>query len=261
MKSLKSPMNIDDSNIDKSSAEGKRFECIYNILKESSTFQKLFLNIFQNSERINVKFEIVDNLNTSQSPIQPTMGKCVYTPTNTANNYYATIKLNKNIFVEGVPSNFYSSDINVLQTILHECVHAYLGLIKLNSFGSFWVPENLDGLNIGQMLNLTYASYPQQHNFIYNNMLPMMNNCLKELRYHLITPDDAFYIEGGFSVVNPQTGQNELKNWNDFYTNVSLQGLNDSQSYINRMQNPGNLSQFQIYTTDALLMNKNCVNN
>lgn len=61
-KSLESPANIDFTGIDLDTSEGKKLDCIYKTMMTVPAFKDLFQNTFGTNDRINVKFEIADNL-------------------------------------------------------------------------------------------------------------------------------------------------------------------------------------------------------
>lgn len=92
---------------------------------------------------------------------------------------------------------------------------------------------NLNNIEFSDSINKYYNNFSQdkdQHNFIYNYMLPTMKIILSEIKDILVTTAESRFLEGlVFHPVSPT--QDVYFNWNDFYHNISLTGLQDSSFF------------------------------
>ena len=227
-KSVNSPANIDFTSIDTTTTEGKQFSWIYDKLMENNTFKEMFYETFQIDEpRINVKFEIVD----SGIPADKN-AKCVIQGSN--GNWYNTIKIKKSIF--GAHSN-----LSIAKTILHECIHAYLNIKKIDQNLGTTIAA-LNGLDLGQLLgtfSTGFGGVPvstgtvTQHDFMFNYMIPVFTDVLLSLKDKLISP---FHISQAENQDPWVLSNNEVYpfNWTDLFYYLSLNGLHESTPFLSQ---------------------------
>ncbi|RAR51048.1 SprT-like domain-containing protein [Flavobacterium lacus] len=256
-KTLNSPANIDDSAIDKSTPEGQKFDCIYKKLMESPSFKNLFVNTFGGEQtKLNVKFEIAENLPNT------TNGNCLLLPASNG-NYTNLIRINKNILAgPNVRSNF-----KIAKTILHECIHAYLNIKKINCNLGSTITE-LNGLDLQQLIGTFYQSFgchisvngsPQsQHEFMFNHLVPTFQNIFSEIRDLLAPQSNIDYVNNN-TYLNTINNQNFTWNWNDFYKYFSLEGLHLCESFVqNITQVPVENFYYDFYRSQAQQFSKDC---
>lgn len=216
--SLRSPMNIDRSAIDNTTIEGIKFNTIYNALTTSPEFQKLFINIFNNNSRFNVKFQIAEHVFEDNNPTKREVN-AITTQVPGSNNI--TILINKQILI---PSTSKSQiTIENAKTILHESIHAYL-FVKANN------PST--GADFVKILKSMYPTVNEQHDFMYNKMIPTMKTVLSEIR-DLVTSSSKRSILEQYTM---HPTQNPLTStpfsWLDYYKYISLNGLQETTCFI-----------------------------
>lgn len=257
--SLKSPANIDVLSIDKDTPEGKKFDCIYTKLTESPTFINLFINTFGGDQtKLNVKFEIADNLPDD------TAGNCklsTYT-SNGVIKYNNLIRINKNIL------NGTVSDIKIARTILHECIHAYLNIKKMDCNLGTTIQE-LNGLDLQELIGTFYQGFnchinvndsaQSQHVFIFDHLIPVFISVLNESKDALIKNQNQFLTNPYAEFENPVTNTSEPFNWNDFFYYMSLEGLHETDAFENNIENDQvKYAKFNHYTSIANFASKEC---
>ncbi|RTY65518.1 hypothetical protein [Flavobacterium sp. LB2P53] len=240
--SFKSPMNIDCSSIpyDTTKPENQKFNELFDALKTSAEFKKLFLDIFHDSKRFNVKFEIVDRVYEDNDTSKPEANATTSEDPVTKN---LTIKISKQLLIAGTTRS--QTNIENAKTILHECIHAYLFSKAANP---------TVGANFVTILNTMYPTPNEQHDFMYGKMIPTMQKVLGEIR-DLVTTGPKRTILEAYTMhptTNPMTSTSF--NWLDFYKYISLSGLNetscfkvdfpkdtDAQSLLNQYINAGKI--------------------
>ncbi|MCD0463956.1 hypothetical protein [Flavobacterium sp. ENC] len=209
--SVNSPMNIDILAITNATTEGKKFIEVYDALTKSPEFKKLFIDTFAESKRFNVKFQI--------GSISSGAGGT--TDTNLLNPTTNIITIDPN-FIKN------NSKLIVAKTILHECIHAFLN-VKLCDAGSGMAIPNINNMEFYNIVNQKYNGFTatqNQHDFIYNNMIPTMKTVLAEIKNILVSNSESKSLqELVFHPVSPT--QDVYFNWDDFYKNISLSGLQD----------------------------------
>lgn len=217
--SFKSPTNIDRSSITNATPEGQKFNLVYDALTKSPEFKKLFLDLFQDNSRFNVKFEIGNvsngaNGNTNTDLNNPTLNTIIISPTFLNN----------------------SNKMEIAKTIIHECIHAYLNIKMVDPNVGMSI-LNLNNMEFCDVVNQQYNNFSSgqnQHNFIYNFMLPTMQTILAEVKDTLVTPaDNINMLALNFHPTSPTI--NVAFNWNDFYLNLSLAGLQNCSSFQNEI--------------------------
>lgn len=219
--SLKSPLNVDMYSIlDKPTlAENQKFLAIYNALSKSPEFQKLFIDMFGNNTRFNVKFEIADHVYEDDDPQKKEVNAITSEEPVTKN---ITIKISKQILIPGTDRS--QTQIENAKTILHECVHAYL-FVKANN--------PTIGTDFVKILNTMYPTANEQHDFMYNKMIPTMQKILSEIRDLVTTSPKRTILETQYTM-HPTTNpiSSTPWSWNDYYKYLSLSGLQETNSFI-----------------------------
>lgn len=229
--SLRSPVNVDRSNISNDTPEGKKFNSIYNALTQSPSFQKLFVDLFENSDRFNVAFEIADHVYEDNNPAKKEVNAITMQTTGTNN---ITIKFNKQLLIPNVSKS--QTNIENAKTILHECIHAYL-YIKANypSVGADFV----------KILDSMYPTVNEQHDFMYNRMIPTMQTVLSEIRDLVTTEKGRNVLDNEITMhptQNPLTSTSWI--WNDFYKYLSIKGLEEANCF--KIDFPKNSDQWSL---------------
>ncbi|RKR04688.1 hypothetical protein C8C83_4021 [Flavobacterium sp. 90] len=214
--SLKSPMNIDRSSITNTTPEGQKFNELYDALAMSPEFQKLFISMFKNNDRFNVKFEIADAVYDSTDPTKEVNANTYYDP----KLPYILIKINKKKLND---SSIKQTRIENARTIIHEFIHAYLFIITNNPI--------VGPTDIASLLNKKYPIPKEQHDFMYNNMTPTVVKILTESRDLLTYPAGRTEVESlkVYTKINLTTF--EIWNWDHYLKYISLEGLKEAIFY------------------------------
>lgn len=111
------------------------------------------------------------------------------------------------------------------KTILHEYIHAYL-FVKAGNPAT--------GVDFVKLLNIMYPTPNEQHDFMYNNMVPTMQKVLGEIR-DLVTTQarrtilEKEYIMRPMAITNPSISTPWI--WNEYYKSISINGLEESSCY------------------------------
>ena len=257
-KSLKSPANIDFSEIDMTTPEGQKLDCIFQKLMQSQSFKDLFDNTFGGTQtKLNVKFQTQSGLTNSNG--DNVNGLC--SPTQTINgNYYNTITINSDI-LDGLGQ---LSNIQVAKTIIHELIHAYLNIKAINC--NLGAPlTTLSNTELQTLLNSFFTPFcpinngQNQHDFMFNELIPVFQSIFSEIRDLLISPNYVIGAEN--SLVLDQYGNDtgEIFNWNNFYKYISLNGLHLSNTFIQNIdQNPTERGKYEGYDYISNQLNKDC---
>ncbi|WP_374174205.1 hypothetical protein [Flavobacterium tructae] len=224
--SANSPMNIDKSSITNDTPEGKKFNTIYNALITSPEFKKLFIDIFQNNSRFNVKFEIEEHVYEDNNPSKKEVNATT-SQLSGANNI--VIKINKQILISGTDKS--QTNIENAKTILHECIHAYLFIKASNP---------AIGADFVKILNTMYPTVSEQHDFMYDKMIPTMQKVLSEIK-DLVTSEPRRLDVSDLKIYK-KMGQSEFEiwNWTNYYKCISIKGLEESNCYKADYPNPSN---------------------
>lgn len=214
--SFKSPMNIDRTSIDNNTDEGKKINSVYDALTKSPEFKKLFVDMFGNSTRFNVKFELVDALYDDKDPTKEINGNTTYDP----NLSYILIKINKKKLND---SSIKQTRIENARTIIHEFIHAYLFTITSNPI--------VGPTDIASLLNKKYPNATEQHDFMYNNMIPTITKILTESRDFLTYPAGRIEVESLTVYTKKDQSTSEIWNWKHYFESISMEGLSEATSY------------------------------
>lgn len=260
-KSLKSPANVDITAIDPTSTEGKIFDCVFDKLSKSPKFKNLYNAIFNDTNKINVKFEIADlNSITKAGDTQPTYSYVGSQITGIKN----TIRINSYTLNN-------NSTLYVANAIIHEMLHAYLNVQQIglgtdiyslsnyNTLGDILVQDANNTINI-----VTSNATTNSHAFMFDYMIPAFTDIYNEILNELATPYDLSYE--GADITNPATGE-FYESWNtqNMLYYLSTGGLDKDKNDVpnsNYMNEIGNLINKRTardrYITDVKNFNKIC---
>lgn len=215
--SFKSPMNIDNIAIDSNTTEGAKFNSVYKALTDSPEFKKLFVNIFNNNTRFNVKFEIAEHVYEDNNPAKKEVNATTSQDPVTKN---IIIKISKQILIADNPKS--QTKIENAKTILHECIHAYL-FVKANN--------PTVGVDFVKILNTMYPNAKEQHDFMYNQMIPTMQKVLSEIRDSVTTTAGRAEVEQRtmHPTFMPLTSTPWF--WTEYYKYISINGLEEANCF------------------------------
>ncbi|MFZ3565299.1 hypothetical protein [Tenacibaculum finnmarkense] len=250
----KSPFNVDMTQVldsislpanDPSKAANQKFLCLYNKLTTSSSYKNLFTNIFGgNQDLLNTQFKITKNLKNSRG--ERKNGLRTVLPGSTRVNGVIT-KLNILIEIDQDLLDL-NSNYNAIKTIIHESIHAFLTLKKLTCNNQTAL-DSYNNDDISETINTLYNSFCttnlNQHDFMFNNMVPIFKTIFEEIGKPNFTSQGSIT---GLSTYDLQTlnynanlGVNfvspHLFNWDEFYLYNSLPGLHNTTSFQNEIQN------------------------
>lgn len=124
---------------------------------------------------------------------------------------------------------------------MHESIHAYL-FIKANN--------PTVGMDIVGILNKMYPTANEKHDFMYGKMIPTMQKVLSEIRDLVTTAPKRTILETLYTMhptLNPMTST--PFNWQDFYKNLILSGLDETSCFKQDFPNP----------SDALRLHQNYI--
>lgn len=119
-----------------------------------------------------------------------------------------------------------SNKMEIGKTILHECIHAYLNAKMVDPTIGTSIP-NLNNMEFCDVVNQKYSDFSpgqNQHNFIYNFMLPTMAKVLSEVKEKLVSAEDNTTMNAlkmSIPIGSPLTSFD----WGGFIHNLSLSGL------------------------------------
>lgn len=230
---VKSPYFIDFSSTSGNSPEEKKFRKVYNILKNSPLFKKLFIDVFEPTPLFNVKFTIED---IPQVGTGHTNGLCRLFNGNQSLSPYNQIIIDRHHLIN-------NSDADVALTILHECIHAYLNIKFRNPTIGMSI-ENINNMDFQECINTYYNGFTgnqTQHSFFVENMIPIMVDILNDIKPFLISPTQELqliYPTNGGAILyepmgNPPTASAMVIpwNWDDFFKYFCYTGLDSSTAF------------------------------
>jgi len=242
-KSASSPSNIDLSEVSGNSPQEVRFNAIYNKLMASPSFKQMFISIFDNNTRYNIKFKI---------------GSVVY-PNNegetkplslTSTNVYNEITLRTDFVAE-------ASEVRIATVIIHEIIHAYLNVTRVNPSAGLSI-ETLSTKDFAACINSCYNGLNgpmSQHDFMTDYMGPVIAEILTEIKSSLFTtlqknrvehPEqyDNYYLYAPSNTVPPTMSAVVTPwIWNDFIWYQSFQGLDNCTSF-NTIFEPNSIGRY-----------------
>lgn len=234
-KSVKSPAFIDFSSVSGNTPQEVNFRAAYNSLTTSPLFRDLFVNLFGQSPLFGVKFQIVDIPQTGQGYIT---GQCTMTTLPGMLNPFNTIQIDRNYLLT-------KSKADIVRTILHECIHAYLN-IKLRNPTIGMSISAINNLDFQACINLYYSNFSgnqDQHSFFTTFMIPTMIQILQDIRNDIFTPAQIQALENPTNpwaiLYSPEIGTMPLEpstnqipwNWHDFFYYFCHNGLQNCTAY------------------------------
>ena len=263
-KSLKSPANIDFSEIDTTTPEEQKLDCVYKKLMQSTSFKNLVDNTFGISNKINLKFEIVQNL----THVQPN-GTITY-PNGTSqlntNLAFGTTYYNNTIQLSGnnlLSAGANKSNFEIAKTIIHEIIHAYLN-IKRKGCSAASIPE-INSHLFPELISSFYTAGcsidvnntdQSEHAFMFDHMIPAFQMIFAEIRDILATPNNISEAEGVYYDNNDQPYN---WNWQDFYKYFSMNGLHNNNAFTTAIiSNPSNNFLYAFYVEKGQQFSKTC---
>ncbi len=265
--SEESPFDIDISNVldsinlptpDSTNLANSKFLCIYDKLTKSDGFKKLFIDTFGDSDKFNVTFEIVDDL---PSNVGGRTGATVFLVNGNFNRINVIIKMNKAKLISN-PS------FSISRTIIHEAIHAYLKL-KLRDCNAGSSLDFLNNLDLEETIREYYDNFncavpgQSQHEFMFDHMIPVMTQILSEVKDNLVPLHHQTSAEGeNFSSPSNPVVPDTPFNWNDFYSYLSLQGLDSTEGFASQIRNDSvqNYLYSRYINEGALFSKSHCQN-
>ncbi|MHC9088050.1 hypothetical protein ACXIHB_04965 [Tenacibaculum sp. IMCC1] len=274
----KSPFKVDMTQVldsiqlpknDSLKIANEKFLCLYNKLAETNTYKNLFTNIFGDTQDVlNVEFKVTKDLkDDNDKPLNGlTTGSNLQVNATSGNIVNADILIE--IREELLTGN---SNFNALKTILHESIHAYLIIKKMNCAGytSFGQYTNED---ICETINTYYNNFScngnqGQHEFMFDYMLPTFENVYKEIgNLNFMTQgninglSDKYDLQSLNIYSNINIDASHIFNWDEFYLYNTLPGLHNTDAFKNKIEN--NAEKNELYKAyqrlGKLYLNNNC---
>ena len=115
------------------------------------------------------------------------------------------------------------------KTILHECIHAYL-FVKAN------YPAT--GVDFVKILNSMYPNDKEQHDFMYDHMIPTMQKVLTEIRDAVTTAPKRANLEIYRFYASSTASKPLLFNWQEYYKHISYNGLDLTSGFKQEFPDP-----------------------
>ena len=240
---------------DSTKIAAEKFMCVYKKLTTSPTYKNLFIDIFGDAQsNLKVKFKITKGLTyiDAEGNVKPAnglfSGRNGYTidpVSGNITNANMIIQVRQELLEKG-------STVNILKTIIHESMHAYLSMQMLQCNPD--KPFNFyDNIIFNDLLVAYYdtlcAENSNDHELIFNKMIPVFGNIIDEIGLSNLVSEKDLSNFRTFSLLN----------WDDFKAYYPLQGLHNTKAFKNTVNNnPIKLDLFDRYVTQSLLMDKNC---
>ena len=236
-KSLKSPAFIDFSEIDKTTPEGQKLDCIYKKLTNSPEFKRLFEGTFGGDQQnLNIKFKMQANLVNSNGNVDRGKTVPVDAPAGSNGIYHEIIINSDHLAGPNATSNIY-----IAKTIIHELIHAYLN-VRYRSIGNGVSLTFLSNLELEELLfHVFYDPNPiqigiNQHNFMSDHMIPEFQTILSEIINDLLSAQDLVNLNNG-TIIDSNGIIIENFNFQHFYTSLAYEGLHHTNAYLNNIAN------------------------
>ncbi|AZJ33448.1 hypothetical protein SAMN05444344_0757 [Tenacibaculum mesophilum] len=268
---LKSPFKVDMTQVldsiilpnvnPENKIAAEKFKCIYDKVTKSPKFKDLFIDLFGTNKDINVTFEIADDFVTKPNGRQAN-GNCGLKnyslnadgSIKTAN---VVIKINKNKLTTG--SGREISSILMAKTIVHESIHAFLD-VKRKDCNAGTTIEHLNNLEFEELIKEyfdgTCATAQEEHEFMFNYLVGTLAPILAEVKDDVIPASQITYVENN---PDPVLGIMTDWNWNDFFYNLSLEGLHNTEAFKNKIEKDSRKKAlFEHYISGAYGFSKNC---
>ncbi|MBL0738944.1 hypothetical protein JI750_18765 [Flavobacterium sp. GN10] len=142
--------------------------------------------------------------------------------------------MSKQILIAGTTMS--QTNIENAKTILHECIHAYL-FVKANN------PSV--GADFVKILNTMYPTPKEQHDFMYNRMIPTMQTVLSEIRDSVTTQTGRTEVQARtmHPTIIPLTST--PWDWNEYYKFLSIKGLDEANCF--KVDYPSNSDKWKLF--------------
>lgn len=234
---------------------------------QSQSFKNLVNNTFGVSDKINLKFEIVQNLSHTQpngTITYPNGTSQLNTNVAFGVTYYNnTIKLSGNNLLSASANK---SNFEIAKTIIHEIIHAYLN-IKRKGCSAASIPQ-INSHLFPELISSFYASGcsidvnnadQSEHAFMFDYMIPAFQMIFAEIRDLLTSQLSIQNAESSVLIDFNGNTINDTFNWNNFYRYFAMNGLNNNNAFNDAItQNPSELSKYQGYISIGNSFSKNC---
>ena len=165
---------------------------------------------------------------------------------------HTTITINSDILA----GNLEKANILIAKTIIHEYLHAYLNLKYLDAN----LGTSLSFLSNLELEELMYYYFTPttEHNFMSQHMIPVFQNILSEIVNNLLSAQNTNDLNN-----TPITEANgtviENFDFMHFYKYLAFEGLHNSQSYMNNINNnPIEKRKHEEYNRLAKTTSKDC---
>jgi len=187
----------------------------YNKLTQLPAFKNLFTNTFGESTEVNVTFELVTMSSDSIA------GGNITELGNVRNQ---VIQLNKNHLITKHP-------LTIAQTIIHECIHAYLK-VKAYECSSGTTVEGLNNQELDELLNefdySCLSTAVNEHTLMFDILVPYMQQMLTDLKSELVAtenanPDLNFYPRPTYDL--------HSFSWTECFYYMTLAGLDGAAAF------------------------------
>jgi hypothetical protein len=234
-KSSKSPFFIDLSSVLGNTPEEIKFNEVYNALTKSTAFRNLFTSLFGSTPLFNIKFTITDIPETPNGKLN---GICYLKTYPNRLDPFNSIEIDRSHLLT-------NSKVDIANSILHECIHAYLN-IKFRNPSIGMSIANINNMDFQTCINTYYNGFSgnqTQHSFYVNFMIPTMVQILKDIKSDIITTAQADLVEnptnGVAFIYQPMGNYPNIEissvqipwSWNDFFTHLAFTGLQESTAY------------------------------
>uniref|UniRef100_UPI003AA86FB1 hypothetical protein n=1 Tax=Tenacibaculum sp. TaxID=1906242 RepID=UPI003AA86FB1 len=277
---LKSPFNVNMTQVldsiilptvtPENKIAAEKFKCIYDKVTKSPKFKDLFIDLFGTNKDINITFEIADDFVTKPDGTQ-TNGNCILenyllNTDGSLKRANAKIKINKNKLTA---TSMQLSNILMAKTIVHEGIHAFLSVKRKDCNAGITI-DYLNNLEFKELIEEYYdgtcATKQEQHEFMFDYMVPTLSKIFTEVRDDLIPQSNTDYVSDYNFYNISQTLNGPLSSdhpwsWIEFFNNISLMGLHDTESFLKEVKN-NDVKYFiyQQYNSISRNFTKNCNN-
>lgn len=215
-------------------------KCIYNTLILKSSIRDLLDDALGEASNFTITYNLLD---MGSGPTAAAGSTHIDLDPTHPNN--VIVNLNTNHFIDGVDN---LHPISNAQTIIHESIHAFFKIKAKNCQGVNIPIYELNELNMGELLNIfdynCVSNAINEHNLMYNSLIPVMNNMLNEVfddlvAFEDVNPDIIFQLPLESGIDPPIINHPFI--WEEALYYLSLQGLqhaNEFTSTTDTMTNP-----------------------
>ncbi|QFS28693.1 hypothetical protein [Tenacibaculum mesophilum] len=145
------------------------------------------------------------------------------------------------------------------KTIVHESIHAFLS-VKRKDYNAGITIDYLNNLEFKELIEEYYdgtcATKQEQHEFMFDYMVPTLSKIFTEVRDDLIPQSNIDYIES-----TPYDVQGIMTDWNwqDFYYYSVLEGLHETESFETEIKShTKKYALYNHYRAKGRNFSKNC---